>query len=208
MRRSLLKKAAALTSALMLVLGVVGPVMAADMGQTGGDSALGGDSTTKISLVANGGLLTQNAPVDVDLGSIITSTTNQIVPGTASDYTVDEARGYNTTDEPGWSAVATFTDMTSDKGTIDVTNFTVTPQNLREYRNSQQVNVGSEDATLGSAVTLADSDDDGTSDSFTWLSAAKGHGIDRFKADLGLSLVVPANTPAGDYSSTVTITVS
>ncbi len=207
MRRSLLKKAAALTSALVVMLGAAGSVFAYDMGQTG-PSVLGGDDTTVISLIANGGLLTQNAPADVSLGSIVTSTSDQTVTGTASDYTVDEARGYNQTDEPGWSATATFTDMTSTKGTIDVTNFTVTPTNLREYRNGQQVNAGSEDATLGSAVTLADSNDDGVSDTFTWMSAAAGHGIDRFKSDLGLSLVVPANTPAGDYSSTVTITVS
>ncbi len=207
MHRGLLKKAVALTSALALVLGVAGSTLAYDTGLSG-KSDLGGDSDTVISLIANGGLLTQNAPADVSLGSIVTSTSDQTITGTALDYAVNEARGYNTTDEPGWSAIATFSDMTSTKGTIDVTNFTVTPSNLREYRNSSQVNSGSEDAVVGSSVTLADSDDDGTSDSFTWMSAAAGHGIDQFKSDLGLSLVVPANTPAGDYSSTVTITVS
>jgi len=203
MRRGLLKKAAALTSAFSLVLGMTAStVLAFSLGQSGGDSALGNDNTTVVSLVANGGLLTHQAPADVSLGTIITSTNDQTVTGTATGYIVDNARGYNSTDEPGWSVTATFTDMTSTKGTIDVTNFTVTPANLTANSGSAT------NVTLGSATTLSDTDDDGTSDPFTWVTAAAGAGIGRYTSNLNLSLVVPANTPAGDYSSTVTITIS
>ncbi len=202
MRRGLLKKAAALVSALSVTLGAVVNVYAYSLSQTGGASALGNDGVTVVSLIANGGLLTHQAPADVSLGSIITSTTDQTVTGTATGYLVDNARGYNSTDEPGWTATATFTDMTSTKGTIDVTNFTVTPSNLTAVSGSVT------NVTLGTAVTLSDSDNDGTSDPFTWVKATAGAGIGRYSSDLGISLVVPANTPAGDYSSTVTITIS
>ena len=202
MRRGLLKKAAALTSAFSLVLGMTASAYAYSLSQSGGDSALGNDNTTVVSLVANGGLLTHQAPSDVSLGTIVTSTNDQTVTGTATGYVVDNARGYNSTDEPGWSVTATFTDMTSTKGTIDVTNFTVTPANLVANSGSAA------NVTLGSSTTLTDTDDDGTSDAFTWVTAAAGSGIGRYTSNLNLSLVIPANTPAGDYSSTVTITIS
>ncbi|NOY14676.1 MAG: hypothetical protein GXP43_00460 [bacterium] len=201
MHRDLLKKAAALVSVLSLTLGAAVNTYAYSLGQTG-NSALGNDGVTVVSLVANGGLLTHQAPTDVSLGSIITSTSDQTMTGTATGYLVDNARGYNTTDEPGWTATATFTDLTSSKGTIDVTNFTVTPQNLTVLSGS------STGVSLGSSTSLTDTDDDGTSNALTWITASAGSGMGRYSSDLGILLTVPANTPAGDYSSTVTITVS
>ncbi len=207
MRRGTLKKVAALVSAFSLTLGAVSnTALAFNWSQSGGDSALGtvtgSDATTVVSLVADGGLLTHQAPADVSLGTIVTSTTSQTVTGTATAYTVDNARGYNSASETGWSVTATFSDMTSANGTIDVTNFTVTPSNLSAVSGSNT------NVSLGSQTTLADGDDDGTSDSFTWMTATTGYGTGRYTTDLGIALTVPANTPAGDYSATVTITLT
>ena len=208
MRRGTLKKVAALVSAFSLTLGAVSSTaLAFDWGQSGGDSALnasgvGNAESAVVSLTANGGLLTHQAPADVNLGTIVTSTTTQTVTGTASAYTIDNARGYNSAAEPGWSVTATFSDMTSTNGTIDVTNFKVTPSNLIAVSGS------STNVSLGSQTTLSDANNDGTSDNFTWVTAAAGAGIGRYTSDLGILLTIPANTPAGDYSATVTITLT
>jgi hypothetical protein len=176
---------------LLAVIFVVQPAVAAP---------LNNDTTTVATQRIIAGALTLQAPSDVTFSDITVSTVNQTVTGNASGWKVDDARGLKTSQQPGWSLTASATNFTDgdpvEPSSIAVTNLTVTPSSLSTISGS------STGVSLGSAHTFTSS-----SDQTAVAVASGGNGRGRYQGDLGLSLVVPANTPASTYSSTVTFTV-
>lgn len=174
--------------------------------------AIGG--TTGVTLGVGAGALTFTAPTAVTLGAITASTVNQTTTGEAANWIVDDARGVKTATTPGWSLTASATDFADVAGTstIDVTNLKVTPNEL-ERRNgttSAYASYSGSQAALAniSGVTLTDTDNNGTSDTVSVAIATLGNGKGNYQGDLGLSLLVPADSDAVTYNSTITFTVS
>jgi hypothetical protein len=147
---------------------------------------LSGDLDTLLSLVANAGALTFN-------------TDNVVVPGTASNWNVNDARGHKPLAVPGWSltvAATNFSDGAAEESVIDVTNLTVTPENLSVTSGNPT------GVSLGSAHTFT-----GEADPTTVSTSSVGNGRGQAEGDLALSLVVPANSDAANYESTLTFTL-
>jgi len=202
----IMKKLIAAGSGLVLLANAT-PVLA---------GALNDDVTTVVNQGVNAGALTMQAPDDVTMDDVTVSSESQTVGGgafsgdgasnEANNWKVDDARGHKPTLRPGWSLTVVaddFSDGDAEESVIDVTNLTTTPNDAEAFFSAV---VG--EMSLGSAAAFADADDNGTSDANTVATAAAQNGRGRFQGDLGLTLVVPANTDAVDYSTTLTYTIS
>ena len=192
---------------LSLLASSVMPVFAVALGDKTGQ-------TTLVNQGVNAGLLTLESPEAVTMDDVTVSTAAQTVGGgaftgdgatnEANNWKVDDARGHKPSSVPGWSLTATALDFSDGAGsTIDVTNMTVTPNDAEVLAPAV---LG--EMTLGGATSLLDDNDDGNSDAATVATAPALGGRGRYQGDLGLTLVVPANTDAADYSTTITFTVS
>lgn len=172
-------------------------------------AALNNDATTLVQQGINAGALTLEAPVDVTLADITVSSAEQSVTGEAQDWKVDDARGHKPADVPGWSLTVTATDLSDahlsplETSSIAVTNLTVTPNDPQAFF-AADVN----DMSLGGATIMADSNSDGTSDAATVATAAVTEGRGRFQGDTTIDWVIPSNSDATTYRSTMTFTVS
>ena len=62
--------------------------------------------------------------------------------------------------------------------------------------------------SAGSAGTLADTNTDGTSDSFSVVTSSSGNGQGEYSLRMGLDLTVPAYQPAGTYTGSVDMSIS
>ncbi len=202
-----IKKLIATGSSLVLLANAASPILAV---------ALNDDVTTVVNQGVNAGALTMQAPDDVTMDDVTVSSDTQTVGGgafsgdgdsnEANNWKVDDARGHKPTLRPGWSLTVVaddFSDGDAEESVIDVTNLTTTPNDAEAFFSA---NVA--DMSLGGAAAFTDADDDGTSDANSVASAPATKGRGRFQGDVGLTLVVPANTDAVEYSTTLTYTVS
>lgn len=173
---------------------------------------LTGDAATMVTQRVHAGVLTLQAPGDVDMGTITVSTQVESTTATAENFMVDDARGKK--NPAGWSAVVTMTNFsgTADDATtvtipfVDTVaahnNYTLSPLNLVEYNGADP------GVVLGSAEELTESTTAGLSNPKTVMTAAAGEGQGRYGSDMQIDLRVPANSAAADYTSTMTFTVA
>ena len=175
------------------------PVMAAP---------LNNDDATVFQQGILAGALTLQAPADVTLADITVSSEQQAVEGEMADWKVDDARGHKPAAIPGWSLTMTASDLTDthlapgEVSNIDVTNLTVTPNDAQAFFSADVA-----DMSLGGATALLDTGDDGTSDAATIATAAALYGRGRFQGDVSMDWVIPANSDATTYRSTMTYTL-
>ena len=202
----IMKKLIAAGSGLVL-LANASPVLAV---------VLNDDVTTVVNQGVNAGVLSMQAPDDVTMDDVTVDSNTQTVGGgsftgdgatnEANNWKVDDARGHKLSLRPGWDLTVVaedFSDGAGEESVIDVTNLTTTPNDPQAFYGAV---VGEMD--LGAAAAFTDADNDGTSDANTVATANATEGRGRFQGDLGLTLVVPANTDAADYSTTLTYTIS
>lgn len=161
---------------------------------------LNNDGITIVSLKANPGALTIQAPEDVNLGVITSSTEEQFVDGLAEDWAIDDARGTKLS-QSGWDMTVMSSDFSDGEeegaSIISVSNLTVKPIDLTAASGSL------EGVSLGSEHTF-----DNTSDQATVVTAGINSGKGQYHGNLELHLVVPANSDAANYTATMTFTVS
>ena len=175
------------------------PVMAAP---------LNNDDATVFQQGILAGALTLQAPADVTLADITVSSEQQAVEGEMADWKVDDARGHKPAAIPGWSLTMTASDLTDthlapeEVSNIDVTNLTVTPNDAQAFFSADVA-----DMSLGGATALLDTGDDGTSDAATIATAAALYGRGRFQGDVEMDWIIPANSDATTYRSTMTYTL-
>lgn len=159
--------------------------------------------TTGIRARVNPGGLTLTAPATVSLPAITVSDEVQALNLTATnaiELLISDLRG----DRPslGWSVTMTVTPFSTDAYTIPITSYGVT---IDRYTTMGGDSTG---ITLGRSTLFADSDLDGVSNPVALLTAAIGRGVGKYKVYIRPYLNVPAFSPAGDYSSTITETIS
>ena len=180
-----IKALACLTLGLFLAVNVVA------------EAPLTGDTTTVVTQKVKPGTLSLQSPGDVVMPEITASTVNQTLQASASNWVVDDARGKKSSEQPGWSLTVSATDFSDGAGSnIPVTNLSVVPANLAIISGN------TDEVSLGTNHTFSSG-----SDQTTVAAASTGKGKGRFSGDLDLSLVVPANSDAADYTSTMTFTV-
>ncbi len=204
-----MKKIVSIASGLGLLISSVMPVMAETTYPTPFPT---GAKTTLVKQLVKAGNLTLKAPAQVTLDDIYVS--GQVVTntGTATDFYVDDARGHKT--PPGWTATVTLSRLTDGAATyipfIDTVStenlngkvYKLTPSDLTALYGANGTGV-----TKGSALELVEDGTTGVSTAITVMAAASEKGRGMFKNDIGIQVKVPANTPASDYSSTMTFTV-
>jgi hypothetical protein len=181
-----------------LAIGLVAALLAAVLakGTVWAANTMSGSTDVTQTITADSFTLT--VPTSTTMSSVTVSTAVQTTTGTVTDIHVDDARG----DYPalGWNLTVASSNFSHTSNTsipdIDVTNLTVTPQNLRNDTGSSLTGV-----SLGSSHNFT-----GTTDQATVATAVSGAGNGSYYMDLGLSLNIPANQYAGSYEATLTFT--
>lgn len=166
--------------------------------------------TSNLSLTIGQGNFTLTVDPTAGLQAVTVSTVSQTtytglsVGNDTSDILVqvDDARGANT--PAGWSITATVSKLvqTADNSVIiPVTNFTNNFSTVTAAVGSPTANI-----TPGTGAAVVDTNSDGVSDPFSVLVASAGTGQGNYQLDMGFSLVVDPNQPAGDYTGNVIVT--
>ncbi|TDD35833.1 hypothetical protein E1287_12660 [Actinomadura sp. KC06] len=148
-----------------------------------------GKGEQKLSAKVNNGALTLS--LDGDSAQLSTVAPGQHSTGALRTATVTDARGT----QAGWSLVGEVTDFSHAQGA------TIPKANLAWSPTAQVVDDGSQGAvTPGTAGPL------GTARTLASSAAGSSGGV--FQAGAGLDLGVPAGTSPGDYTATLTLTLS
>lgn len=111
------------------------------------------------------------------------------------------ARDFRGTGE-GWHVTVSATDFTSGSDTVDIAAFTVSLAANGFTRTS----VG-DPCPTGCPASLVTSAQPLSTSGLTIVSAAEGTGLGEFTFTPSFVLTVPAGTPSGSYSSTMTATI-
>lgn len=174
--------------------------------------------TSNLSLTIGQGNFTLTVDPTAGLQAVTVSTVSQTtytglsVGNDTGDILVqvDDARGANT--PAGWSITATVSKLvqtlTAEQitngetaATIPVTNFTNNFSTVTAAVGSPTANI-----TPGTGAAVVDGNTDGVSDPFSVLVASAGTGQGNYQLDMGFSLVVDPNQPAGNYTGNVIVT--
>lgn len=156
--------------------------------------------STELTAAVRAKALTLLAPASVTMSAIDVSPDPVDSTGTMTGVEAQDLRGKKT--PLGWSLTMTAMDFkTADNDIIPVTQLTVTT-NSYKFLNGKDGGI-----SVSGAVTATDANNDGTSDAISILNAAAGSGAGSFQVDPTLKLNVPAYSVAGDYQSTVMLTL-
>ena len=158
--------------------------------------------TTLLNLNINPGTLSQTVESDSTLAAEIHLSEVDIFTappagGTSTGQLTTTVKDHRGT-AAGWSQTASCTDFTSGVNSINITNLTIIPTTLLPIAGSNLAGV-----TLGSSHTFT-----GPADITTIVQANPGSGNGRFQTANSLNLIVPKTTIVGNYSATMTITIS
>ncbi|MYW02120.1 WxL domain-containing protein [Streptomyces sp. SID3343] len=153
-----------------------------------------GDLTQKVDgTITAGSLSISQAASGIQLSEVGVSADDQTMTGKLNTVTVKDLRGGSA----GWTLTGSVTDFTSDAGgTIPADNFTWKPKAAKADEKSKGAPVAGSEGTIGSGATLA-----------SVPQTATGTG-GSFAADADIDLKVPAYQSAGDYSATLTLSIS
>ncbi|WP_051973011.1 WxL domain-containing protein [Cryobacterium sp. MLB-32] len=149
-------------------------------------------NTDDISSTVSAGFLTAFATApDTMTGVTLNGSTSQYSTGTATGWTITNARGTNA----AWSLSASATDFTSAAGSVDTTARTLPIGNLIVTPGTVTAGSGSDAAPSTSAVTMS------TSAQALVTSPSAGRGT--YTLTPGYSLEVPANAFRSNFVGTV-----
>ena len=153
-----------------------------------------GDLTQDIDGSITAGALTiTQAASGISLGEVGVSAQEQNMSGALNTVTVTDLRGGTN----GWTLTGSVSDFESDAGaTIPADNFTWKPKAAKADDNSKVTPVAGTEGVIGSGATLASVTQGTTGTAGT------------FSADADITLKVPAYQSAGDYSATLTLSIS
>jgi WxL domain surface cell wall-binding len=208
---------------LLLAGGALGPVLltggAAQAAGCGSAVAAGTTCTVTGTLALTSGTLAMTSPSSLAWGHTITGADQQLADTTAADegYSVADATGT----APGWHSTVSATQFTTAGGTPStmgntgtfyttgsVTSMTATTSPSSSCASGSTCTLPTNTTTYPVAITTAAT----TPSSFTIYdaSAATGSGTMNIggsaaTSPVGWWLAVPANTPAGSYTSTITL---
>lgn len=139
------------------------------------------------------GTLSISNPSSATFTSVQVQATSQQTTANMSAITVTDSRGSN----PGWSATATMGNFSDGTHTISVTNLSIDPGSLTVISGS------------GTGVSVGPTHIfTSTSDAATLMKANEGYGNGEYQVSPALQLTIPVGSYSGDYSATMTITVS
>lgn len=145
--------------------------------------------------------LTLSAPASVSMNPIDVSADEIETTGTMAGIEITDLRGKKL--PLGWSLTVTVTDFKSaDNDTILLTKFKML---VNQYQFLGGIDGG---ITIPGTAAFVDSNNDGISDAASILIAKAGFGAGKFSISPILKLLVPAFTIAGDYQSTIVLTLS
>jgi hypothetical protein len=153
-----------------------------------------GDLTQKVDGTITAGALTiSQAASGIQLSEVGVSADDQTMTGKLNTVTVKDLRGGSA----GWTLTGSITDFSSEAGgTIPADNFTWKPKAAKADEKSKGAPVAGSEGVIGSGATLA-----------SVPQTAGGTG-GSFAADADINLKVPAYQSAGDYSATLTLSIS
>jgi hypothetical protein len=176
-----IRMAVALAAAALFLGGLAGPAFAADTGSQVNATAgvIGGDRTATLA-------------GDVAFPAVNASHSDVA----ATDQTTSvEVNDLSATDA-GWDVTIVSSDLTGDNGgTIAADNVSLDSfGDLTSISGATTGVVPGSTGSIGSATTL--------------LSAPAGDGVGDYTQAFDLGLVVPADSLAGDYSGTLTVTIA
>ena len=163
---------------------------------------------TTLTQTVTAGALTVSAPASVTFGAVDYSFTGQTSSGnTLDNIQPSDKRG----SEAGWTVVATCTDWTKGADTMDYDGNGTTTGQLTINQGSVTVS-----KTAGQDIDPTNGPIKGTTDSFdavtteiTILTASASYGEGEYDADgYDLQQYIPGMTNAGDWTTTLTITIS
>jgi hypothetical protein len=158
-------------------------------------AAAGDPDTTVTFTVTSTGTLTMTAPTTVDLGTGAVGTT---ISGLLGGVTVTDDRAL---DAASWIVTASASDWTTGAGTpvetIPATDVTYDPGTITPSGTI---------TTNGTAITLANSVTPGPDN--TVVAGTAGVGDNGATWDPTISVAVPADAVAGDYTGTLTQSVT
>src|SRR5690606_31442851 len=158
-------------------------------GDPGGGEPGAGTGQQTLTTTVNNGALTLS--LDGDTAQLSTVSPGEHSTGSLRTATVTDARGT----QAGWNLVGEVTDFSHAQGaTIPRANLTWTPDARVVDDGSDGTVTPGAAGSLGTARTLA--------------SAAAGASGGVFKAGADLDLSVPAGASPGDYTATLTLTLS
>lgn len=158
-------------------------------GDPGGGEPGAGTGQQTLTTTVNNGALTLS--LDGDTAQLSTVSPGEHSTGSLRTATVTDARGT----QAGWNLVGEVTDFSHAQGaTIPRANLTWTPDARVVDDGSNGTVTPGAAGSLGTARTLA--------------SAAAGASGGVFKAGADLDLSVPAGASPGDYTATLTLTLS
>lgn len=154
-----------------------------------------------VNTSVKGKSLTLTAPASATMGAVDVAVTPTEATGTLAGIQVADLRGKKP--PLGWSLTITATDFVSagaDK--IPVTALKI---GVAQYQFLAGTDGG---IIVPGTISLLDSKNNGVSDAATLLNANSGFGAGQFSISPILKLLVPAFSVAGDYQSTLTLTLS
>lgn len=151
-------------------------------------------ATTKLKVNIEGGSLSLSSPEIASLSAVSLDNAVKTISGKLGTISVVDSRGSGT----GWAVTMTVSDFTccNNQYKIGVNNLTVNPSQVQTVLGS------STNVVSGSSHTFTS-----TSDIATIISASSGAGMGNYEINPELGLLVPANTYAGEYSATLTLTI-
>ncbi len=167
-----------------------------------GAVALGGVAATAfaadtVTQSVNAGTLTGTV-ADVTLTAVNYSHSDQTNAGTLT-LTVDDSRGVGT----GWNVTIQAGAFTDGSNSIAASNFSVTSAGTPTATAGQAV-----DATNGPKVPATTTLPATLDTARKVIQANSGYGQGTYTQSLGVSLVIPGQTKAGTYTSTLTTTAT
>lgn len=157
--------------------------------------------SSKLVAPVKAGSLQLTVPGSSTISSIDVSATDLETTGIVNDIQVTDLRGKKT--PLGWSLTVTATNFqTIDSDLIPIARFKMA---VSQYKFINGADGG---IVVPGTVSFIDGNNDGVSDAATLLFAKPGFGAGQFSISPILKLLVPAFTVAGDYQSTLTLTIS
>ncbi|HYH72840.1 MAG TPA: hypothetical protein VD764_06450 [Nocardioides sp.] len=153
-----------------------------------------------VTLAVTAGNLTMSKdPGSVTLSGVTLGGAAQTSTGSLRDVTVKDYRGGTL----GWDLVGTFSGLTAGSASIPTTALNWTPSCLAAGNSDDTVTAGAPGAFANSTTSLP----------LCKVTGPAGLGADGISggdatADAGLSLTVPAVQAAGNYTGTITLTLS
>lgn len=157
--------------------------------------------SSKLTTSVKPNSLTLSAPASATMNPIDVSADEVETTGTMVGIEVTDLRGKKP--PLGWSLTVTTTDFKSpDNDVIPLTRFKML---VNQYQFIGGIDGG---ISIPGTVAFADPNNDGISDAAALLIAKTGFGAGKFSISPILRLLVPAFTIAGDYQSTLVLTLS